>query len=168
MSWSSCIAGARARVEVHAAGNARHRNGTGYLFLGHSGAGKSHNLPLESATYSMTVLSDDRIILRETDGRSGCMARPAWGGRLAAPERARIDRLFILEHAPSPPSPIESPLSARQSGGRNHGPQLPAFYDAVALENTMSFLQEIVAAIPCYRLEFRLMGRGGGGSPVPA
>ena len=143
-------------VEVHAAGM-RDSEGTGYLFLGHSGAGKSTTTCLWNQQHSMTVLSDDRIILRETDGEIWMHGTP-WHGEaaFAAPERARIDRLFILEHAP------ESAIANRITpirGGRAVGEIMARsflpFYDAVALENTMSFLQEIVAAIPCYRLEFR-------------
>jgi hypothetical protein len=29
------------------------------------------------------------------------------------------------------------------------------FHDSMALEKTMTFLQEMVAILPCYRLEFR-------------
>jgi hypothetical protein len=146
-------------VEVHAAGM-RDSNGIGYLFLGHSGAGKSTTTRLWNQQHSMTVLSDDRIILRETDGEIWMHGTP-WHGEaaFAAPDKAQIDRLFILEHAP------ESVLANRITpirGGRAVGEIMARsflpFYDAAALENTMSFLQEIVAAIPCYRLEFRPEG----------
>jgi hypothetical protein len=144
-------------VEVHAAGM-RDADGTGYLFLGHSGAGKSTTTRLWNEQHSVTVLSDDRIILRAHDALDGqaevWMYGTPWHGEaaFALPEKARIGRLFILEHAP------ENRITAL-SGSRAVGQVMARcflpFYDAAALQNTMSFLQEIVAAIPCYRLEFR-------------
>lgn len=144
-------------VEVHAAGM-RDEAGKGYLFLGHSGAGKSTTTRLWNEQHSVNVLSDDRIILREVAGLDGhsevWMHGTPWHGEaaFAAPEKARIERLFILQHAP------ENRIT-RLTGGRAVGEMMARsflpFYDAVALENTMRFLEEMVAAIPCYRLEFR-------------
>jgi len=139
-------------VEVHAAGM-RDAEGNGYLFLGHSGAGKSTTTSLWNQQHSMTVLSDDRIILRENHGQVWMYGTP-WHGEaaFAAPEKARIERFFILEHAPE--NKITQLTGGRAVGEIMARSFLP-FYDAAALENTMSFLQEVVAAIPCYRLEFR-------------
>ena len=97
-------------VEVHAAGM-RDGEGNGYLFLGHSGAGKSTTTRLWNQQHSMTVLSDDRIILRLADGRQSenslddvqtkhaqvWMYGTPWHGEaaFAAPEKARIQRLFF-------------------------------------------------------------------------
>jgi hypothetical protein len=144
-------------VEVHAAGM-RDADGTGYLFLGHSGAGKSTTTRLWNEQHSVTVLSDDRIILREHGRLHGqaevWMYGTPWHGEaaFALPEKARIQRLFILEHAPE--NKITA-LSGSRAVGEVMARSFLPFYDAAALQNTMSFLQEIVAAIPCYRLEFR-------------
>jgi hypothetical protein len=148
-------------VEVHAAGM-RDAEGTGYLFLGHSGAGKSTTTRLWNKQHSVTVLSDDRIILRKHDGLDGqaevWMHGTPWHGEaaFAAPEKARIQRLFILEHASehAPENKITALTGSRAVGEIMARSFLP-FYDAVALDNTMGFLQEITNAIPCYRLEFR-------------
>ena len=138
-------------VEVHAAGM-RDADGNAYLFLGHSGAGKSTTTRLWNQQHSMTILSDDRIILREHDGEVWMHGTP-WHGEaaFAAPEKARIERLFILEHAHE--NRI-TPLSGSRAVGEVMARSFLPFYDGAALENTMSFLQEIVATIPCYRLEF--------------
>lgn len=139
-------------VEVHAAGM-RDSDGDAYLFLGHSGAGKSTTTRLWNQQHSMTVLSDDRIILREHAGQVWMHGTP-WHGEaaFAAPEKAPIRRLFILDHAGE--NKITRLTGSRAAGEIMARSFLP-FYDAAALENTMSFLQEIVATIPCYRLEFR-------------
>jgi hypothetical protein len=139
-------------VEVHAAGM-RATDGNGYLFLGHSGAGKSTTTRLWYEQHRVTVLSDDRIILREQAGEVWMHGTP-WHGEaaFAAPEKARIQRLFILEHAPE--NKI-TPLSGSRAVGEVMARSFLPFYDAAALSNTMGFLQEIVATIPCYRLQFR-------------
>jgi len=143
-------------VEVHAAGM-RDADGTAYLFLGHSGAGKSTTTRLWNERHSVTVLSDDRIILRKHDGEVWMHGTP-WHGEaaFAAPEKARIQRLFILEHAPehTPENRITA-LSGSRAVGEMMARSFLPYYDAGALENTMAFLQEIIATIPCYRLEFR-------------
>ncbi len=148
-------------VEVHAAGM-RDAEGNAYLFLGHSGAGKSTTTRLWNQQHSMTILSDDRIILRERAGSGGqrevWMYGTPWHGEaaFAAPEKARIERLFILEHAPeSAPENKITQLHGASAVAEIMARSFLPFYDGPALENTMSFLQEIVAAIPCYRLQFR-------------
>jgi hypothetical protein len=151
-------------VEVHAAGMCD-AEGQGYLFLGHSGAGKSTTTRLWNQRPGMTVLSDDRIILREhcdPDGQPEVwMHGTPWHGEaaFAVPEKARIERLFVIEHARER-APHHEPENriTRISGSRAVGEIMARsflpFYDGPALENTMNFLQEIVTAIPCYRLEF--------------
>jgi hypothetical protein len=143
-------------VEVHACGM-RDASGNGYLFLGHSGAGKSTTTRLWNQQHSMTVLSDDRIILRKHDGMDGqaevWMYGTPWHGEaaFAAPEKSKIDKLFILEHAPE--NRIHQ-LQGSQAVGEIMARSFLPFYDAPALESTMAFLEEIVATIPCYRLGF--------------
>src|SRR5882724_8974539 len=148
-------------VEVHAAG-IRDAEGNAYLFLGHSGAGKSTTTRLWNRLPGMTVLSDDRIILRQRRNTNGqpeiWMYGTPWHGEaaFAAPEKARIERLFVIEHAPehapeSEITPISGSIAVAEIMARSFLP----FHDAVALENTMTFLQEMVAILPCYRLEFR-------------
>jgi hypothetical protein len=148
-------------VEVHAAG-IRDAEGNGYLFLGHSGAGKSTTTRLWNQQPGMTVLSDDRIILRQHQGLDRqaevWMYGTPWHGEaaFAAPEKARIERLYVIEHAPEPAADNEiTRLNGTIAVGEIMARSFLPFHDSVALENTMSFLQEVVAILPCYRLEFR-------------
>jgi hypothetical protein len=57
-------------IELHSCGIVR-PDGTGNLFVGHSGAGKSTTTRLWTAREDVEVLSDDRIIVRRDDDRSG-------------------------------------------------------------------------------------------------
>jgi len=55
-------------IELHSCGIVR-ADGTGNLFVGHSGAGKSTTTRLWTAREDVEVLSDDRIIVRRDDVR---------------------------------------------------------------------------------------------------
>jgi hypothetical protein len=155
-------------IEVHAAG-IRDAEGNGHLFLGHSGAGKSTTTRLWNQLPGMTVLSDDRIILRQHQNENGqaeiWMYGTPWHGEaaFAAPEKARIERLFVIEHASdhalddapgSAPENKITPITGSLAVGEIMARSFLPFHDAVALENTMTFLQEMVATLPCYRLQF--------------
>jgi hypothetical protein len=55
-------------IELHSCGIVR-ADGTGNLFVGHSGAGKSTTTRLWTEREDVEVLSDDRIIVRRDEGR---------------------------------------------------------------------------------------------------
>jgi len=57
-------------IELHGCGIVR-ADGTGNLFVGHSGAGKSTTTRLWTELEDVEVLSDDRIIVRRDEERSG-------------------------------------------------------------------------------------------------
>ena len=143
-------------VEVHAAGlydaDLRVVGRGGFLFIGHSGAGKSTTTRLWRERHNVTILSDDRIILRKHEGQVWMHGTP-WHGEaaFAAAEKCKIDRLFILEHAPA--NRITQ-LRGSQAVGELMARSFLPFYDGPSLESTMAFLEEIVETIPCYRLEF--------------
>ena len=61
-------------IELHSCGIVR-PDGTGNLFVGHSGAGKSTTTQLWTAREDVEVLSDDRIIVRR-DERASVMETP--------------------------------------------------------------------------------------------
>jgi hypothetical protein len=84
-------------------------NGRGFVFAGTSGAGKSTMADLWKKHEGVAILSDDRVIVREMEGRFWAYGTP-WHGdvKLGSPERAPIDGIFVLRHgeenraAPSP------------------------------------------------------------------
>jgi hypothetical protein len=137
-------------VEVHALG-IRDRDGRGYLFTGHSGAGKSTTAGLWEKE-GVLVLSDDRIILRYQDGVFWMYGTP-WHGesQLAAAERTELSRIFVLgrgkqnELAPLSPAEAVSQLFARS---------FVPFYEPAALGYTLELLQRIAEAVPCAELRF--------------
>jgi hypothetical protein len=89
-----------AGIEVHALGLAD-EDGSGYLFLGHSGAGKSTTARLWKQQRGVKLLSDDRIILREQNKKILMYGTP-WHGDagVASPDCAPLTAIFLLEQAP--------------------------------------------------------------------
>jgi hypothetical protein len=127
-------------------------HGRGLLFSGMSGAGKSTLAALWERHAGATVLSDDRVIVREIDGQFWSYGTP-WHGsaRLASPERVPLERIFLIHHAAANsvrklhPARAVSGLLARA---------FPPFWDAEGMQSTLEFLERLVASVPCYALGF--------------
>jgi hypothetical protein len=138
-------------VEVHACGLMDAETG-GHLFLGHSGAGKSTTTRLWQSLRNPRILSDDRIILRLHDGELWMYGTP-WHGEaaFAMPGRARINRIFILQHGAASKF---TPLSRSLAVGEMFARCFPPFHSASGLARTVSFLDRILDAVPCYQFQF--------------
>ena len=72
-------------IELHSCGIVR-ADGTGNLFVGHSGAGKSTTTRLWTEREDVEVLSDDRIIVRRDEGRDGSVVETPCGASDSASE----------------------------------------------------------------------------------
>lgn len=160
-------------IELHACGIVM-ANGKGNLFVGHSGAGKSTTTRLWTEAEDVEVLSDDRIIIRRDDRPEKQIPRRArndnpernsnlrhkmrmygtpWHGEAmyASPNSAPLQRIFILEHGYGnaltrlSPSQAVSELFARS---------FVPFYRHEYVESALEFLEEVAAAVPCYRYAF--------------
>jgi hypothetical protein len=146
-NWLSCGKG----VEVHACGLVDLETG-GHLFLGHSGAGKSTTTLLWKKLRDVRVLSDDRIILRKHANEIWMHGTP-WHGEagFASPEKARIRRIFILEHGEK--NEILR-LSNSEAVAELFVRSFPPFHGREALDSTVSYLDNITNSIVCYRYRF--------------
>jgi hypothetical protein len=138
-------------VEVHGCGLVDSETG-GHLFLGHSGAGKSTTTKLWQSLRNPRILSDDRIILRLHNGELWMYGTP-WHGEaaFAMPGKARINRIFLLEHGAANGF---TPLSRSLAVGEMFARCFPPFHSASGLARTVSFLDRILDAVPCYRFQF--------------
>jgi hypothetical protein len=151
-------------VELHACGLVR-GDGESFLFVGHSGAGKSTTTRLWKRQVQVEVLSDDRIILRRafTDAAKSVgqecpthtffMHGTPWHGEaaFASPGRAPVRRIFLLEHGPG--NRIE-PLSRSAAVGELLARSFTPFYQPRFVDPVLALLEELVESLPCYRFQF--------------
>jgi ABC-type multidrug transport system ATPase subunit len=163
-------------IELHSCGIVR-EDGTGNLFVGHSGAGKSTTTRLWMEREDVEILSDDRIIVRRDDrtqkqvpplrsakgrndkasirndkGNMRIYGTP-WHGEAAyaSPGSARLAKIFILEHGQGN---VLTRLSASQAVAELFARSFVPFHRHEYVESALEFLQELVSAVPCYRYAF--------------
>jgi len=124
----------------------------GYLFAGSSKAGKSTIAKLWKGKKDVTVLSDDRIIIRKIDGRFWIYGTP-WHGdaEVSSPEKAPLEKVFFLKHAKKNEIKKVSPIDAIS---HLMVCSFPTFWDKKGMEFTLKFCAELVQEIPCYELGF--------------
>jgi len=127
-------------------------SGRGILFSGTSGAGKSTLATLWEGQAGVTVLSDDRVIIREQEGRFWAYGTP-WHGdaRAASPEAVPLDRIFVIEHASENRA---APLDPLDAASRLLVRSFPPFWDAGGMAFTLEFLGQLCQAVPCYEMGF--------------
>ena len=127
-------------------------NGKGMLFVGESGAGKSTLSNLWKDKKGVTVLSDDRIIIRKIDGRFWMYGTP-WHGdaKACSPEKAPLEKIFFLRHARE--NSI-SKISEIDAVSKLIVCSFPTFWDKKGMEFTLGFIDKLVGEVPCYELGF--------------
>jgi hypothetical protein len=138
-------------VEVHALGLAD-EDGSGYLFLGHSGAGKSTTARLWMAQPGVKLLSDDRIILRRHGDQFWMYGTP-WHGDagVASPDRAPLSAIFLLEQAwVNELASVSALTAAAEMFARAFVPH----YLESGIRFSLDFLEQIARAVPCFVLRF--------------
>lgn len=138
-------------IELHALGLADD-DGSGYLFLGHSGAGKSTTARLWLSQPGVRLLSDDRIILREHDGEFWMYGTP-WHGDagIASSGRARLSQIFILEQAPVDEFiAMSQPQATAELFARTFVP----FYLKSGIQFSLEFLDHVTRSVPCSTFRF--------------
>jgi hypothetical protein len=138
-------------VEVHALGLADN-DGSGYLFLGHSGAGKSTTARLWMAEPGVKLLSDDRIIIRKKDGQFWMYGTP-WHGDagVASPRSAPLSAVFLLEQAPT--NQI-LPMPAAQAAAELFARCFVPHYLGEGIQFTLNYFDELTRSIPCSVFRF--------------
>lgn len=138
-------------IELHGCGVVDAERG-GYLFLGHSGAGKSTMMRLWRSLRNVTVLSDDRIVLRERDGEIWMYGTP-WHGEPGLDDqgKSRINGIFVLEHGAGNEM---IRLSPGEAVGELFARSFVPFYDPEYLTAPLKFLHEVTESLPCFRYRF--------------
>jgi hypothetical protein len=139
-----------AGVLVHACGV---KDGpVGRLFAGNSGAGKSTMARQWAGLEGVQLLSDDRVIVRQREGRFWIYGTP-WHGDVhaALPLAAPLEQVFILKQTPqNQVNPIQPTEATAQLLVR----VFPTFWNPQGMAFTLQFLAEMSQAVPCYELGF--------------
>ena len=138
-------------VEVHACGIIDSK-GKGHLFVGQSGAGKTTIARIWHGEAGVTVLSDDRIILRKIENKIWMYGTP-WHGEaeLASPAQAPLTRAYFLNHGLKNEILQQGRVEAL---ARLFACSFVPFYSSETLDFTVGFFEEVVKTVPCYELRF--------------
>jgi len=158
-------------IELHGVGIVG-PDGASNLFIGYSGAGKSTTARLWTAHHNVRVLSDDRIIVREhrvrdenvrddelcedelrKDATEIFMYGTPWHGEaaFALPDRAPLQRIFILEHGCGN---VITRLSRSQTVAELFARSFVPFHRHEYVDSALSFLERVADSVPCYRYAF--------------
>lgn len=139
-------------IELHGCGIVR-PNGTGNLFVGHSGAGKSTTTRLWTSLEDVEVLSDDRIIVRRDPNCDLRIYGTPWHGEAmyASPGSAPLARIFVLEHGTGN---VVTRLSRSEAVAELFARSFVPFHQHEYVDSALIFLEEVVDSIPVYRYDF--------------
>ncbi|MEA2162304.1 MAG: hypothetical protein QOK37_431 [Thermoanaerobaculia bacterium] len=138
-------------VELHSCGIID-RDGRGHLFAGQSGAGKSTTARVWLADGDYQIVSDDRVIVRFTDGEWRMFGTP-WHGeaKLSAQASAPLAAIYLLTQARQTELIALPPA---QAAAALFSCAFPPFYHAGAVAFTLACLERLVQEIPVRRLRF--------------
>jgi hypothetical protein len=153
-------------IELHSCGIVR-PDGTGNLFVGHSGAGKSTTTRLWTEREDVEILSDDRIIVRRDEDKSEVVTPCAQGDKkkgmrmygtpwhgeamYASPGSAPLTRIFILEHGHGN---VLTRLSPSHAVAELFARSFVPFHRHEYVDAALDFLHELVGSVPCYHYSF--------------
>lgn len=126
-------------------------NGKGYLFLGNSGDGKSTTAKL-CFDHGLTVLNDDRIVVRQEEGKFWMYGTP-WHGDFKehSSHGLPIAKLFVLSHGNKNSAQVKS---GAEAVSMLLARSFPPFWDKAGMVFTIEHCQRLVSRIPCYELTF--------------
>jgi hypothetical protein len=124
----------------------------GLLFIGTSGAGKTTLAELFRGKSGITLLSDDRIIIRNIDGGYYIYGSP-WHGnaQIASPMKSPLKKVFFIKHDVRNRLTELRPIDAVS---RFIVRSFPTFWEAEGMRNTLDLSEQLSSNIPCYELGF--------------
>ena len=125
--------------------------GRGLVFCGVSGAGKSTLAHLWHEA-GVTVLSDDRLIVRPNGGGFTIHGTP-WHGEagFSLPASAPLTRLYLIQHASHN---YVKPLTPGEAAARLLVRCFPPFYHRDGMTFIVNLLARLVTEVPCCELGF--------------
>lgn len=122
----------------------------GYLFVGHSDAGKTTLVKI--FRHHAKILNDDRMIVRRKDGSFYLYGTP-WHGDLSlvAPDRVPLKAIFFLNQAKE--NRIEKTEGLEAFKGL-YGCTIKALVTEIWAQNALDICQALSREVPCYHLYF--------------
>ena len=126
----------------------------GLVFCGNSGSGKSTMARIWLKNRSGTVLNDDRIIVRRSQGRFIAYGCPWYlkSKKLVSHEKLEIRKLFFLRHSKhNYVKPIEKKAAFWKLIRQAYFP----VWDKEAASKSISFIQDLSQELRCFELGFR-------------
>jgi hypothetical protein len=138
-------------VEVHGCG-LLHGHGRAYLFAGQSGAGKSTMAGIWHERPGVTLLSDERVVIR-TDRETITIHGTPWQGdaQFASPRCAELAGVFFLHRGTSN---AVKPASGSRAIATLFSCSFLPFHNAAAVDQTMASVEQVIGKVPCYDLWF--------------
>lgn len=138
-------------LAVHACGVLDGR-GRAFVFAGQSGAGKSTMARLLAGTPGLTLLSDERLVIR-TDGPVPMVYGTPWHGDalFVSPACGPLAGCYLLRQAPAH---AVVPLAAPVAAARLLSCAFLAFHDRVAVSQAVTMADLIVSRAPAGELRF--------------
>ncbi|MDD5129960.1 MAG: hypothetical protein PHS66_02765 [Candidatus Omnitrophica bacterium] len=125
--------------------------GVGFIFLGHSGYGKTTTANLWIKSGAM-LLNDDKVIIRKINKKFWIFGTPWFGKfRNVSPSGAPLKGIFFLKHGKANKATrVSSSQAVSLLISRSHAP----LWDNCAYQKSIDLCGQIVKNIPCYELEF--------------
>ena len=138
-------------AEIHACGIID-SNGHGHLFAGQSGAGKTTIARIWEGEPGVTLLSDDRIILRKERKKIWMYGTP-WHGEagFALPAAAPLTHIYFLQKGAKNEL---LPQGRTEGAARLFSCCFAPLYFPEAVNFTLAFFEEVVKAVPLHELRF--------------
>ena len=127
--------------------------GRGVLFLGRSGDGKSTTAKIWNEEPDVTVLSDDRIILRKEEDYYRIYGTP-WHGTYQASSHKSVPLtdIFLIKHGDS--NHIE-PIDPIKATTMMFERSFPPLWHRAGLGFTLDYFSELSQRLDCHELSFK-------------
>ncbi len=140
----------RLGILLHSAGIAL--DGRGYLFSGTSGSGKSTIAEIWQQDGATTVLTDERVIIRDMENDLWAFGTP-WHGTAGIHRNmgVPIDKIFFIEHGKENRAHL---ISRKDALNRLIVRCFPAFWNRDGMEFVLELCERIVTETKCYELQF--------------
>lgn len=136
---------------IHASGVISENKG--YIFCGQSGAGKSTLTNMFKKHNEMTILSDDRVAVRQHDDSFIVYGTP-WHGdsRVCSNNQAPLTGIYFLKQ--SAENNVQR-LTEMQTIQRLFKCCFPTFYNQSAMDSTVGLMKNLAKRIPCFEFGFK-------------